>query len=307
MIKVAICYRVLQAWRVPVFEKLAARKEFDVRVFYGEDFEGTKVKSYQGNVNFQTTKLPVLKISLSTSNGKGHLPIFRGLYKALKDFSPDVIITEGASNLHGNIVSFLYAKVNGKKIIQWGLGEIEGRKRSLHRRFADIFFRYLESKSDAAIAYSSFGAKYYTKKAKIRPENVFTAVNVVDTDTRRQDLVNYCKAHELEYPAPFPQNFNLLFVGALAKNKNIETLIQAFSNFLRENSIEKAHLTIVGDGPHRGVLQDLCTKLSLNEKVTFTGHISDRPLKSFFSFDKLSLLEKSSGDGVHTKECCRVA
>ncbi len=153
-IKVAISYRVLQSWRVPIFERLAKQEGIDIKVFYGEDFEGTKVVSYKGDVDFKSESLSSMKLSFGTSNGKGYIPFSPSLYSKLKDYNPDIILCEGASNLLNNIVCFTYSKLNNKILVQWGLGEIKGRKVSSHRKLANIFFGLVEKFSNAAIAYS---------------------------------------------------------------------------------------------------------------------------------------------------------
>ncbi|MCJ8146354.1 glycosyltransferase family 4 protein [Acinetobacter sp. A3.8] len=269
MIRVAISYRVLQSWRVPVFERLSRIEGLELCVFYSDDFEGTKVKSYKGNVGFPSIKLQTRKFSFTTRNGKAYIPYNPNLYTELDKFNPDVIIVEGASNLINNVICFIYSKKKNKKIIQWGLGEIEGRKKSIHRRLADIFFNYIEKKSDAAISYSSYGSEYY-KKIGIDENRVFTAVNVVDTEKRLKEIKEYCLNCDLEYPSPLPQKHNFLFVGALSENKNVDLLIKVFSKLCNLN--DNIHLTIVGDGPLRNEFEKLAFDLNVNDHVSFSGN-----------------------------------
>ncbi len=268
MIRVAISYRVLQAWRVPVFKRLSEIDNIDLCVFYSDDFEGTKIKSFTGKTQFKSVKLPSKQFSFKTKNGRAYIPYNPTLYSELKKFKPDVIIVEGASNLLNNIVGFLFAKVNNKKIIQWGLGEIEGRKKSLHRKIVNIFFNTIEKKSDAAIAYSSYGANYYAQVGLLK-ESVFTAVNVIDTEKRLLEFKAYCFKNDLPYPSPVPVHHNLLFIGSLSENKNIEILIDSFKII---SNYYDVHLTIVGDGDLRPKLESMVTSYNLNGKVKFCGH-----------------------------------
>lgn len=279
--KVAVSYRVLQPWRVPVFERLARIPEIDLRVFYGEDFEGTKLISYKGPVNFAAEQLNTLKLKFSTKHGGAYVPFSPSLFLRLKSFNPDVIIAEGASNFANNIICFLYAKIHKKKIIQWGLGQLAGRHRSLHRVLLDLIFSSVERYSDAAIAYSSFGAKYYIGKG-IGLHNVIVAVNVVDTEQRSADLMNFCRDNNLLYPSPLPRVFKVLFVGALAENKGVDVLLRAFSQFTKGVDDPSATLTIVGDGAAREVLQKLAVDLDLTQRVIFAGHVKDGIARYFY-------------------------
>ncbi len=79
-------------------------------------------------------------------------------------------------------------------------------------------------------------------------------------------------------PKPYKQNEKIprkektiLFVGRLVKRKGLDDLIRAFKLTLQ--SVNEAHLTIVGDGPEKEVLVKLVQTLGLKNKVTFTGSL----------------------------------
>lgn len=269
MVRVAISYRVLQAWRVPVFERLSKIQDIELCVFYSDDFEGTKVKSFSGDVSFNAVKLPSRQFVVRTKNGKAYIPFNPTLFSELKRFQPDVIIVEGASNLLNNIASFTYAKRYNRKIIQWGLGEIEGRKPSIQRKIIDILFKKIEKRSDAAIAYSSFGANYYHKIGQPK-KSIYVAVNVVDTEMRLLEMKQYCMENNLTYPSPTPQKKNILFIGSLSENKNIELLISSFKRV--HDCYNDAMLTIVGDGNLRPKLEAMVKEYNLDDHIRFVGH-----------------------------------
>lgn len=280
-LKVAVIYRVIQHWRVPVFARISQKDGMDVTIFHGEDFSGTKIVNFQGEIGFNAVKLKSLNVTMGTSNGSAYIPFSPGLWSELKRLNPDIIVSEGASNLFNNLICFIYSKMNKVPIVQWGLGEIEGREKSLHRRIADIVFRFVERNSSAAIAYSSFGAEYY-KRVGIPRDRVFTAVNVVDTEARMRDMKDYCRGNALPYPSPVPSIFHILFVGALSENKGVDTLIRAFAS-LRAAVGEDARLTIVGDGPFRDALQALVEELGVSEHVSMPGQVIDGIAKHFYA------------------------
>jgi glycosyltransferase involved in cell wall biosynthesis len=64
---------------------------------------------------------------------------------------------------------------------------------------------------------------------------------------------------------------DLLFVGRLIKRKGVDFLLRAFGDLAREHA--DVTLTIAGDGPERGRLQQLCRRLGVAERVTFLGHL----------------------------------
>jgi len=65
----------------------------------------------------------------------------------------------------------------------------------------------------------------------------------------------------------------ILHVGRLDPDKDVERVIQAASQALRQNN---AHLLIVGDGLRRPALMKLCESLGISSRVHFTGFISTR-------------------------------
>lgn len=89
-------------------------------------------------------------------------------------------------------------------------------------------------------------------------------------------------------------------IRTLSEKYGIEYLIRAFSEI--HTLFPLARLEIVGDGPQRDMLKQLCTKLEINEKVTFHGYINQHSepekymqlLQSFDIFTILSILDSET-------------
>lgn len=78
-------------------------------------------------------------------------------------------------------------------------------------------------------------------------------------------------------------NFKLLMVGALTKNKNQKMAIEALTK------LPQATLTLVGEGPEQANLEALTKQLGVNERVTFTGFITN-PSEYYQTHDLLLML-----------------
>jgi len=61
----------------------------------------------------------------------------------------------------------------------------------------------------------------------------------------------------------------ILFVGRLAPEKELESLIEAFAQIASQR--ERVRLVLVGDGPLRNALQTLVEKRGLRQQVAFPG------------------------------------
>jgi glycosyltransferase involved in cell wall biosynthesis len=66
--------------------------------------------------------------------------------------------------------------------------------------------------------------------------------------------------------------FILLYVGRLAKEKNVPLLLEAIPIVLRE--FPNTHLWILGDGPDRPELEAACQQQGLSSRIHFTGTIA---------------------------------
>jgi len=290
---VVILYRVVQHWRAPFFELLNKDENLDVSVWHGPDFSNSKLISTAKTFKFNKRKLFSLKIKLKTNNGKAFMPFSPFLFFSLIFKNPDVVITEGASNLLNSIQGFIYAKLFRKKFLWWSLGKIKNRSHGKVRSAFDNFIKYIERKSDAIISYSSRGKEYFLSTG-VNEENIFVAVNVVDTEKIIKNL------NKENYKSPF--DFTVLFVGALTKEKNIDTLIKSFDKL--KDYGKSIGLLIVGDGDYRVSLEKLVEKLEL-ENVIFLGkRIEDNHL--FFNAANLFVLPGLGGLAISEAMCYKL-
>lgn len=263
MIKVAVLYRVIQHWRAPMFKRISDIEDLDLTVYYGADFEGTKVVSGK-DFNFKTKKLHTIKITgkAGSTNGR-QMPYCPFLFFQLIKDRPDVILTEGASNFVNAMQGFLYARLFRKKFIWWGLGRLRDKFYEKSRK--NDFINRIERKCDAQLCYSSYAKEYYNYIG-IPDEKIFVAVNVVDTDriAAKTASEQFKNAKSIRHP------FTVLFVGALEPNKKVDMLIKAFGKFVEKRS--DAQLDIVGKGGSYDSLKQLKEDLNI-KNVTFHGQV----------------------------------
>jgi len=280
-LRIAVLYRVKQHWRLPIFERMNNGCGLSIKVFHGSSFKGTKVVNSESSHDFPSKEMLTIPLKLKTSNGDALMPFSPFLFFHLLRYKPDVIICEGASNLANNIMAYIYASVFGVKKIQWGLGEIQNRKKSKLRRALDFIIEKIERSSDACISYSSHGKSYY-ESLGLTADKLFVAVNVVDT----QRVIK--KIKDMDSTAIYEQahqnyDVNLLFVGALTKPKKVDLLLRSYCE-LKKNSSKRISLTIVGDGPVRESLETLASDLELKD-VEFTGKIIEGVSERFLASD----------------------
>lgn len=280
-IKVILLYRVLQHWRTPIFEQLGSNENLDFNVFYGPDFKSSKVISYPNPVRFKNKKFWAYQFRMKGNFDEVLMPISPGIFFSLIRSAPDVVITEGTSNLFNALIGFIYCKLFGKKFIWWSLGKIHGTHYTGFRSVLEKFIQYIEKRSDAIITYSNLGKDYFLSVG-IEETKIFVAVNVVDTELKLKEIAQldqeqlYKESHE-------NTKFIVLFVGALDPQKRVEVLLDAYE-LLEKKYSNSVKLIIVGEGKSKKSLEKMVGEKGLLN-VKFTGRVFDGVNKYFLGSD----------------------
>jgi colanic acid/amylovoran biosynthesis glycosyltransferase len=81
--------------------------------------------------------------------------------------------------------------------------------------------------------------------------------------------------------------WRLLQASRLIAKKGLELTVRSFASFLERHP--NASLTIAGDGPLRGALEDLATRLQLERRITFAGFVSQSALLDLYRESHLFL------------------
>jgi glycosyltransferase involved in cell wall biosynthesis len=96
----------------------------------------------------------------------------------------------------------------------------------------------------------------------------------------------------------FPANdggaeWRLVQAGRLIEKKGLPVTLRAFASFLKR--YPKATLTIAGEGPLLGNLQDLARELTIDNRVSFTGFIPQEQLRDFYYDSHIFLHPSETG------------
>ena len=77
---------------------------------------------------------------------------------------------------------------------------------------------------------------------------------------------------------PLPSAPRIVAVGRLVPVKGFHDLIRAMVTVVEQ--VPDAHLHIVGDGPERGALEQMCERLGLTTSITFTGAVGQDQVRA---------------------------
>jgi glycosyltransferase involved in cell wall biosynthesis len=272
-LKLVLTYRVLQHWRTPVFRRLANWPGLRFCALHGGDFPGTKAVNSKELWGFEHRELPTIRLDLARGGDPIPMPICPTLPFALLRERPDVILAEGGSNLLNNFLVFFYAALTRTPVVWWTLGELRGEQElSLLQRLFRSCVRFMERRSAALLGYSSVALDYFDRQGYPK-ERQFRAVNCVDTDVVKQQTETVQdRVPALRERYDLAGKRVLLFVGALIEAKRLEDLIDVHAKLSARHP--ELRLMIVGDGPHRELLEQKVRDVGA-EGVIFTGQVID--------------------------------
>lgn len=92
-------------------------------------------------------------------------------------------------------------------------------------------------------------------------------------------------------------------VKTLAHVYGIDLLIKAFYQLLKKNPQLNLKLLVVGDGPHKNKLINLCQKLNIQDKVIFWGKVDNEKIPQLMAeIDIFVLLSREESFGVAAVE-----
>lgn len=147
---------------------------------------------------------------------------------------------------------------------------------AIGRKMTQVFSKILSNSIDTIIAPTEKMANLLTSY------DVKSDIEVIPTGIPLNRYINPYSQNELESlksKLNIPKNNQiLLFVGRLAKEKNIEELI----NYLNRLKMKNISFLIVGDGPYRGDLEYLVTNKGMENQVIFTGMIESSQLAQYY-------------------------
>jgi len=263
-VKTLIFHPALAPYRVDLFNSL--NEKIDMRVVFLSEHIGYYNKFNQERLrNSLKCRYGYLLSGISLLGRD----LRTGLGKIIDEYKPDVVVSHEFS--YSTLATAVYRRFGTKYNFGHLLWTVENssllKERGLIRR---LLRKICCSAVDGILVYSNSIKNDFVRYG-IPQERIFVCANHQDEkrftsklDAARFLVKNYIKKYALSGKKI------VLFVGRLAKPKNLSRLIDAFSRISNQN--EAAVLVLVGDGPEQKVLKKQAESLGLLDKVMFLGH-----------------------------------
>ncbi len=278
--KVLFITNIISPYRIPLWNYLHQVADFDFKVVALAEKEANREwRVAKEQIKFDYQILPGFHRFIRSRELPLHLN--RGLWRALRQYKPDIIITSGY-DAPAYWQALLYCKFFKKNYILWNgttllsvgtTGGLVGRMKRVIIKGAD---RY--------IAYGTKAAEYLVHMGA--PEgHIYVGVNTVDMDWFREQTKKLAQSKILqEERAAYPKLL-LLYVGQLVKRKGLFQVLKA----LGELNDPEIGLLIVGSGPQEKELRCFCQEQEL-KNVYFEGFHQQDGLPKYYALSDVLLM-----------------
>lgn len=270
-IKITILYQVIMHYRIPFYEKIANDDKYDMQLLYGKERKGTKlINADISHTNIKSKKLFSFRLPFKMNNSSGTILLSPFLFLELIFSSPDVIFSEGSSSLLNSSIAFIYSKIFRKKFIWWSLGTLKTTNYTGLRKLINKWEHIIEKRSNAIFTYSTQGKNYFISRG-VNHDNIFVGVNVLDTNKKLKEIKEI-QNEKIDFE--FDKYFNLVFIGSITKEKNLQLLVDTLTEFNKKNN-NSGFLHIIGDGPYLPTLKDYVQNKETQKFIFFHGRINN--------------------------------
>ena len=123
--------------------------------------------------------------------------------------------------------------------------------------------------------YDLFKEKYEVDK------NIYIIPTGIEIERFYVENVDKDKVSEIKKKLNLKKDsFNIVFVGRLAKEKNVDLLLSAHKNIIEKN--KKINLIIIGDGPDMDEYRETSKKLGIDSNVIFVGKVPWEEIPAYY-------------------------
>jgi glycosyltransferase involved in cell wall biosynthesis len=129
--------------------------------------------------------------------------------------------------------------------------------------------------ADVSIATNESYREIAITRGKMMPDRVFVVRSGPDADRVKE-------------APPDPRwrkgrRYSVGYVGVIGQSEGLDLLLRAVDHIVRDRRRGDIQFIVVGDGPERNAILDLCRTMKLEDWVTFTGSVDDATLLSILS------------------------
>lgn len=209
----------------------------------------------------------------SSSSVLGRL---RWFVRQLREARPQVVVCYGWGSAIAR-ASIVFCLLTRTRLLIYGDTTWQHSARDRHRVARSVALNILTRACAGAVSTGTFNREFYIRYG-MDPRRISPGVCPVDTEVFKQARADLSEAaHNNDHA------LRIGFAGKLIARKGVDELLQAVALLHRAGDWS---LTVVGDGPDMGALQELAARLGVAECVVFHGFANTTEMPGLLaSFD----------------------
>ena len=284
--RLVLLTEIIAPYRISVFNVLARRAGLDLHVIFLAETDETlrQWRVYKNEICFSHQILPAWRWRA----GKSSLLINRGLWSALNQVSPQVIIC-GGYNYVASWEALLWARRHGVAFVLWS--ESNGQDARRGRPWVEFLKTYFLRHCDRFVVPGRASFEYLRSLGS--PEaSILTAPDAVDNSLFATQAEN-TRVHATEFREKLglPSRF-ILFVGRLVPEKGIFDLLEAYAK-LERGLRSEVGLVFAGDGISKEELVQQAKRISPGA-ICFPGFAQREDLAGLYALAETLVLPPHS-------------
>jgi glycosyltransferase involved in cell wall biosynthesis len=281
--KVVILHNIIAPYKTILFNELFRICD-SLTVIYIAETEDIREWEIDSDEELRFPYEVMYKGSLNNVN---KFKIMGKTWRYLNSLQPEVIVIGGYRDI-ACWAGFLWARLNGKKVILWSSTN-EGDKP--RRWYKERIKRLLVARCDAANVYGTKSRDYLIKLG-MKKEKIFIEGNVTDNNYYREETAKYKEnKDELLKDLGLPQH-NFIYVGRFSPEKNLMFLLESF-NELQSSFENNWGLLLVGNGPQRELIENTIAGKKI-ERVFLPGYKQREEIPLFLALSDVFVLPSVS-------------
>ena len=160
------------------------------------------------------------------------------------------------------------------------------------------------------VAKNKFFQSLLKKSARIGVRGISSTEQLVSLGIRRDKIFVPTAVNVLDFslfrPDSSPKKYDLIYCGRMDRNKRIDLIINAISQI--SQGMPEIRAVLVGDGPERNNLENLCRQLDLENTIVFAGNLSYQEIPRFLNQSRIFVMS-SAFEGlpvamIEALSCC---
>lgn len=283
--KILVITNIIPPYRVPLYNYLNKNLE-NLKVLFLSITE--KNRNWNVNKNKMNFNYEILK-GKRFELRKGHYTLhINSIINKLKEYNPDIIMLTGYDQ-PAYWFALNYAKKRKIKVVMWNESTLLSSKlqKGIFYKLKKLFL----NKIDMFIT-SGSKASEYLRFFGISDNKIVTGCNGIDNEWFFKRIKEIKKSDQYKDLKKKYQNKKvLLFIGRLIKYKGLDIIFE----ILKEIDHSNVHLLILGNGPDKDCLMNLCKNMKLETISDFVGYVQRYELPKYFAISDIfifpSLLE----------------